>query len=183
MNDPARKRVLPVSTQSAPQTNAGPSIRKSEARTETQSAVRGRAFDKKELLANPDILERFVFVLRGREIVNGRSALVIDFKPKPGKLPERNLRERFINRAAGRIWLDEEEYQLVRADLYLTERVDVFGGLVGSVWKFNCSIDRERTEDSLWFTRASSWHLEGREVWLRRTVDFHEQTAGLQRIR
>ncbi len=180
VNDPARQAARPVVPQPAPQANA---VTPSGAGQAPTANVRGRAFDKKDFLANPDLLDRFVLVLKGRESVNGRDALVIDFKPKAGKLPERNLKERFINRAAGRIWLDEEESQLVKADLHLTEKVDVLGGLVGSVWKFNCSIDRERTDDGLWFTRATSWHLEGREVVLRRTVDYHEQTTDLRRMR
>lgn len=132
---------------------------------------------------NPDLLNRFDFTLQGRETINGRDALVIDFKPKSGKLPEHSLKERFINKAAGRVWLDEQEAQLVKADLYLTKRVDVFGGLVGSVYKCTCTISRERTDDGLWFTRSTGWHLEGREVLFRRTVDYHQDISDVRRVR
>lgn len=178
LNDPTRKRarLVSVSPDDPPNTTPPPS-------TQTKSAVRGKAFEKKDFLMNHDLLDRFVFTLTGRETVNGRDALVIDFHPKDGKLPERNLKERFINRAAGRVWLDEEDATLVRADLHLTKRVDVFGGLVGSVWKFTCTISRERTDDGLWFTRSTGWHLEGREVFLRRIVDFHQETHDVRRVR
>jgi hypothetical protein len=126
------------------------------------------------------LLNRFVFVLHGRETINGRDTLVVDFKPKTGKLPERNLKERFINHAAGRVWLDEAEYKLVKADLHLTEKVDVLDGIVGSVWTFHILFERQRTDDGLWFTHAMSWHLEGREAFLRRTVDYHEQLTSLR---
>jgi hypothetical protein len=182
MNDPERRRARAASRKPAAQPNPGVYYGKGAPPTETASNVRGRAFDRQDFLMNPDLLNRFVFVLLGRETVNGRDALVIDFKPKAGKLPERNLKERFINRAAGRVWLDEEESQLVKADLYLTEKVNVLGGLVGAVWKFTCSIARERTDDGLWYTRASSWHLEGREVFIRRIVDYHEETTDLRRV-
>jgi hypothetical protein len=180
-HDPERRRARLNSRRPEVVLNASTFVGKGPEPTETTSNVRGRAFEKKDFLMNPDLLNRFDFVLRGRESVGGRSLLVIDFKPKSGKLPERNLKDRFINRAAGRVWLDEEESQLVRADLHLTERVNVMGGLVGAVWKFTCSIDRERTDDGLWFTRQTSWHLEGREVFVRRTVDYHEATTDLRR--
>jgi hypothetical protein len=58
--------------------------------------------------------------------------------------------------------------------VHLTEKVNVVGGLVGSIWKFDYGFDRVRTADGLWFTHGVDWHLEGREVIVRRTVDYHE---------
>jgi hypothetical protein len=182
-NDPARNTARLVSHPPAAQPGVSLSTGGAQGPSATKSNVRGRAFDKNEFLTNPDLLKRFAFVLKGRESVNGRDTFVVDFKPKPGKLPERNLKDRFINRAGGRIWLDEADSQLVKVDLHLTEKVDVLGGLVGSIWTFNYAFERERTGDGLWFTRATRWHLEGREVFLRRTVDYREQAADLNRIR
>jgi hypothetical protein len=183
VNDPEQRRARRASRRPALESKPAVYVGKGPEPATGSSTVRGRAFERKDFLMNPDLLNRFVCVLKGRETVGGRSVLVIDFKPKSGKLPERNLKERFINRAAGRVWLDEKESQLVRADLYLTERVNVLGGLVGAVWKFTCWIERARTADGFWFTRETSWHLEGREVLVRRTVDYHEETTGLHRAR
>ncbi|MFO1475708.1 MAG: hypothetical protein U1F98_03535 [Verrucomicrobiota bacterium] len=171
-NDPARKKNRPAKSQPAAATQA--------ARPDS-SRTHGHAVDKKELM-NPELLDRFTFEVQGRELLNGRSAIVIDFKPKPGKLPENGLRDKFVNRAAGRIWLDEEEFQLVKADMHLTSPVDVLGGIVGTVWKFNCTINRERTADGLWFMRSTSWHLDCREVVFHRIIDFREQTSGQRKI-
>jgi hypothetical protein len=41
---------------------------------------------------------------------------------------------------------------------------------------------RERTPDGLWFTRDSNWHLEGRELFVHRTVDYHEERTGLRKV-
>ena len=43
------------------------------------------------------------------------------------------ITDEFINHAAGRVWVDEQDYAMVKADLHLTDRVNVFGGLVGAV--------------------------------------------------
>jgi hypothetical protein len=181
LNDPDRRRKRHPVPQPVVAATPAASLGAGEKSPDTKSVVRGKAFHKKDFLGNPELLDRFNFVLTGRETLNGRDTLVIDFKPKPGKLPEHSLKERFINHAAGRVWLDEADAQLAKADLHLTKKVDVFGGLVGSVWKFTCSINRERTDDGLWFTRSSKWHLEGREVVIHRIVDYHDQTEGVRR--
>jgi len=145
--------------------------------SDTHSNVRGKALDKKDFLLNGDLLKRFDFVLSGRETINERPALIIDFKPSNKKWPEHGLKDRFINLAAGRVWVDESDYTMVKADLHLTATVNVWGGLAGAVWKFNYSFDRERTSSGLWFTREVNWHLEGREVVVTRVVDYHEETT------
>jgi hypothetical protein len=150
--------------------------------TDTHSNVRGRAFEKSDFPLNEDLQKRFEFAVNGREELNGRPALIVDFQPAKEKLPERNLKDRFINKAAGRVWVDEADYALVKADLHLAERVNVVGGLVGAVWKFTFGFLRERTPDGLWFTRNSNWHLEGRVAFVHRTVDFHEERADVRKV-
>ena len=159
----------------------GPNLgaEKSEAATDASSSVRGKAFEKKDFSINDDLLGRFEFDLAGRKTINGRATLMLDFKPAKKNPPERNIKDRFINKAAGRVWVDEADYVIAKADVHLTEAVNVVGGLVGAVWRFNYSFDRERTSDGLWFTRAVDWHLEGREVILRRAIDYHEGKTGV----
>lgn len=145
-------------------------------------ALKGQSFDKNELVMNEDLVNRFDFTLAGQETINGRPALVIDFVPTKRKVAERSLKDRFINKAAGRVWVDAAEYTIVKADLHLTKPVDVAFGLVGAVWKFDYAFERSRTPEGLWFTQNSNWHLEGREVVVNRIVDCHESTKNLQKV-
>jgi len=157
------------------------SAERNEAVTDANSNVRGKAFERKDFSINNDLLGRFEFDLAGRKTINGRPTLLLDFKPAKKDLPERTIKDRFINKAAGQVWVDEVDYVIAKADVYLTETVNVVGGLVGAVWKFNYSFDRERTSDGLWFTRAVDWHLEGREIVLRRAIDYHEGKTGVRK--
>ena len=150
--------------------------------SDTHSNVRGKALDRDEFLESGDVVKRFDFRLEGREMVNGRPALLVEFHPKDGRQPVHSLKDKFINKAAGRVWIDEGDYALVKANLWLTERVNVLGGLLGAVWKFTTEIERERLDDGLWFTREWTWHLEGRELFIHRTVDFHEERTDLRRF-
>ena len=129
-----------------------------------------------------NLVSRFQFTLVGRENVNGRSALVLDFQPAGKKLPVNSYKDNFINKAAGRVWVDEADYAIAKADLHLTQPVSVLGGLVGSVWKFTYSFERDRTPEGLWFARHVDWHLEGREVVFHRIVDYHEQKIDEQKV-
>jgi hypothetical protein len=175
----------PAPTTPAPASAAAskPAPEKTEAVSDTHSNVRGQQIKKSDFLLNQDLVSRFEFTIIGRNLLNGRPALVVDFVPVNNSLPERNLKERFINRAAGRIWIDADDYSLVKADLHLTQQVNVGWGLVGAVWKFHYEFERERTADGLWFPSEVEWHLEGREVIVNRTVDYHETTSDVQKFK
>ncbi len=177
---PAAPAPAPTATPAtAPKSDPG----KPEAVSDTHSNVRGQQLKKSDIFLNEDLVSRFEFTIVGRDMLNGRPAWVVDFVPANKKLPERNLKERFINKAAGRVWIDAGDYSLVKADLHLTQQVNVGWGLVGAVWKFHYRFERERTADGLWFPSEVDWHLEGREVIINRTVDYYETTSAVQKLR
>jgi len=135
---------------------------------------------KSDFTVDREFLQRFQFTLVGREPVNGRPALILDLVPAAKRPPEHDLKDRIINKMAGRVWVDEAESVLVRADFHLTEKVNVVAGLVGVIANFTLSFDRTRTADGLWFTPRLDWHFEGREVLVRRTLDSHEEITKVQ---
>jgi len=124
---------------------------------------------KRELLSETNLLKRYNFRLHGREVIDGRPALVVDFTPVNRPLPASTLKDRFLNQAAGRVWLDEQEYTLVKADVHLT------------VHKFELRFGRERTADGLWYTRKLTWHLEARELIVDRIIDCMETKTDVRK--
>ena len=145
--------------------------------------IHGVALGKREDLLSPDIIRRFKLTIVGRDTINGRPALVIDFEPVSDSLPVLNIKDRFLNSVEGRAWVDENDFTLEKVYLHLRQKVRVFGGLAGSVSKFSFSFDRERTPDGFWFVRDLDWHVEAREAALHRVVDHHEEILGVQRVR
>lgn len=136
---------------------------------------------KRELLANTNLVERFSFELRGREVVEGRPALIVEFKPLNKKFPNSSFKERCLSKVAGRVWLDEEEYAVVKAEARLTEGIGVVSGLVGAVHKFHFSFDRARTAEGVWYTQLLKWHLEMRELIVERTIDCVETKTDVRK--
>jgi hypothetical protein len=150
----------------------------------TQPAnIHGVELGKKEDLINPDLVKRFKLTMVDREMINGRPTLVIDFKPVSNDLPVFNIKDRVINSIAGRAWVDEQDYQLEKAELHLTQKLTVLGGIVGSVSKFTFSFERDRTPDGYWYTRSLKWHLEAHEATIPRIVDHSEEVSNLQKMR
>ena len=149
--------------------------------SDTHSNIKGKALAVKDYSLS-NLVSRFQFTLVGRTNINGRSSLVLDFQPASKNLPVNTYKDKFINKAAGRVWVDETDYAIARTDLHLTQQVNVLGGLVGAVWKFTYGFDRVRTPEGLWFSRHVDWHLEGREVLFHRIVDYHEQKIDTQKV-
>src|SRR3954469_4755168 len=142
-----------------------------------------KAFDKNEFVLNDDLINRFDFRVVGRDrLSNNRNAVKLQFAPKSKDLPTRNFKDRFINKAAGTVWIDEGDWLLAKVDLYLTEGVNVAGGLVGAVKKFNYRFDRDRTSDGLWYTTQVDWHLEGRELFSRKILEYEEHRSDIKKV-
>ncbi len=150
--------------------------------SDTKTNLSGKAFEKSDFPLNGDLLKRFDFTVSGREMVNGRPTLVVDFKPTSPKPPEKSIKDKFINKAAGRVWVDESDYAMAKAKLYLSEKVNVVGGLVGAVSKFTLFIERNRTPEGIWFTQKQNWQLEGREVFVHRKVAYQEEYKDVLKV-
>lgn len=146
-------------------------------------APREQAVDKKDFLQQADMLKRFKFTVTGREQLDGRPVLVLDFVPASRNLPVKDFKDPFINKTAGRVWVDEAEAVVVKADMRLTGEVSVFLGLVGMVKNGLLQFERQRTQEGWWFTRLLKWHLEGREFFTRKIIDYEERKKDVRRAR
>jgi len=166
---------------SAPQ----PALRPVAYHKETPGAdgpsVHGVSLGKKEDLLNPDLIKRYTITITGREMINGRPALIVDFKPASDSLPILNIKDRVLNCIAGRAWVDEGDYVLEKVQLHLTQKVSALGGLVGTISRFSLSFDRDRTTDGFWFTRDLNWSVEAREATYQRVVIHHEEIDDVQK--
>jgi hypothetical protein len=142
----------------------------------------GRAFNRNDFPVTPELLDRFTFTLVGRDPSANRSTLIIDFEPASANLPVRQFKDRFVNRAAGRVWIDETDWALARAELRLVEPVPVVGGLVGTVRRCRYQLVRDRTPDGYWHPISVDWRLEGRQFLSRKAIEYRERMEDLQRV-
>lgn len=141
---------------------------------------RPRAYERRDVPVTTNLLQRFRFTLAGREELAGRPAWVVDFEPAGDRQPADSLIERFINRMAGRLWIDAAEQHVARAQFHLTGPVHVVGGLVGALKHCEVFLERARTEEGFWFTRLLTWRIEGRKLFVRRIMTHREELTDVR---
>jgi hypothetical protein len=120
-----------------------------------------------------ELLQRFRFTLDRREVIDGRSTFVVSFLPKNPPAPVRQLQDRVLNRATGVLWVDEEDYELAKANITLIEPVGF--GILGAVEALRFGFERARTPEGGWLTRWTDTSFKGRKflipVQFRKRVD------------
>ena len=99
-----------------------------------------------------DILDAFDFKILKREIRNARPTLVIAFKPKKDAKLKTMVARRIFPKSEGIAWVDEEDAQLARINVYFIDDVKLGFGLLASIGK-----DTQMTRE---------WQKHGDQVWV-----------------
>jgi hypothetical protein len=111
------------------------------------------------------ILERYDFRTEAREDLDGWPALVLAFTARPGK---REIEGDVVLRAlAGRIWVDETEGEIVRAEVRNTSGIKFALGVGASVSALGLTMDFRKIEDGLWMPARVEATAEARVLLLK----------------
>ena len=94
------------------------------ARTEAERAQREAEAQRKERAVIDEVFRMDEFRITGRELVDGRPAILIEFSPRPGYKPVTEG-GKVIQKFAGKAWVDEADRQLVRLDATLLDNIGV----------------------------------------------------------
>jgi hypothetical protein len=128
-------------------------------RETVESIANGRNAAEREVRLS-EVLERYDFRTVGREELDERATLVFDFVARPG---ERKLEgDRFLRVLAGRIWVDEGERELVRAELRNTEGVGFAWGLGPTLEALSLDLRFDQAEEGLWLPARMRAVAKGR---------------------
>ena len=141
------------------------------------------SYREKDFALTRELLDRFQFQVKRREWVKGRPVVLLDFEPAARKLPVHSLKDKFINLTAGRLWVDEQEGVLVKADVHLTDTVNIAGGIAGAVKRFQYAFERTRTPEGLWYVVSAQWNLEARELFSQKRMAFEEHKENVLRLK
>ena len=123
-----------------------------------------------------DILDRFDFTVAGRTNSFRRTALILEFKPKPNA-PNHNKADRIVNKVSGALWVDEAESEIVRLDLHMTEPVKFWGGILGQLDRFDWTLLRRRSPRGIWFNDMSDGMVQIRKLFLSTRYKILEQAS------
>ncbi len=127
-----------------------------------KSILEDKAVTEKPGVRLSQILERYDFRSVAREAIDGRVAIVLDFSPRPGK---RDLDgDSVLRRLTGRIWVDEEERQVVRAELRNTDAMKFGLGVVAKLSSLDALMEFRKLEDGVWLPRSIRIEYAGRKL-------------------
>jgi hypothetical protein len=106
-----------------------------------------------------EVLARFDFTAVAREVIGGRTAVLVSFRALPGK---RKIKQDNVYRALqGRLWIAEEERTIVRAELSNSQKIKIAGGLLASISSFDVAVDFVPVNE-IWLPHRSEAFVAGR---------------------
>jgi hypothetical protein len=111
---------------------------------------------------NEELVSRYSFDLLGREAINGRSTYVLAYRPQRDDLPVRRRLDRLLNKLTGKVWIDEQDNEIVRLEGHLAEKVTLWGGLIATVRKLEGEFEQTRTDEGVWFPLRIQGSLDAR---------------------
>jgi hypothetical protein len=120
--------------------------------------------DNRENFLTAELVTRFDFTLTGETNLNGRKTYQVFFQPKNPLLPVHRMLDRLLNQISGTLLIDAEEFEVARADVSLRSEVNLLGGLIGSLKKFDYTLERTRVAEGVWFSTLSSGDFQGRKL-------------------
>ena len=138
--------------------------RQRESASDRAKQDRDRAEERRYLREVP---EAFVLTLQGTEQIGGRPVWIIGAQPKPGYKPKLKRAE-MLAHLRGRIWVDQADYQWVKAEVEVINPISFGLGLVrlapGSILDF----DQVRVNEEVWLPAHISVRADARLVYLRK---------------
>jgi hypothetical protein len=138
---------------------------------------------RKEAWVTPQLLDRYQIVVKDRVTLDDRATLVLMFSPKKGKLPEKAIQDKLLNRMAGTAWLDEQDAEITKVSINLTEPVSLgWFGMLGSLSQCEILLERKRMPEGVWVNAKQILRIQCRR--LASTVRFRttEESSGFRKV-
>ena len=131
--------------------------------------------DEDDVTLNEEVVGKYRFEILGREAVNGRTAFVLSFEPRSNNLLVRRKVDRFLNKLAGTIWVDEHDYDIPKLVFHLKEDIMVGWGILASFRKLDVTFEQVRDRDGIWFPARVDTYVDGRVLFKSFHVRQHDE--------
>jgi len=146
--------------------------RQHESASDKAKEDQDRAQERRYLREIPEV---YTLTLQGTEQIGGRPVWVIGAQPKPGYKPKMKRAE-ILTHLRGKIWVDQADYQWVKAEVEVIDPISFGLGLVklapGAVLNF----EQVRVNDEVWLPSLIRVRADARLVYLRKLREELEVT-------
>jgi hypothetical protein len=139
-------------------------LQKREAKKEAKeekAKEKGKS-DEKEEPGIEVFLRACQFVNPRRERFRGQDVLVFDFEPNPEFKPHK-LVEKFAQKLAGVVWIDEKAHDVARLEAYFTGDMKIAGGLLANLQKGTSFVyEQAYVNNEVWLPTYMEAHVGAR---------------------
>jgi hypothetical protein len=132
--------------------------------------------DSMSRFLDSETARRFTYETVGEEVIARRPAYVLTFQPRTD-LPARSIEEKVMARVAGRVWVDQEEAEVVRIDSKLTKSLSFALGIIGVLHDVRFSVERRRLENGQWANSGVRFYVHFRQLFATRYIDYEEKVS------
>ena len=121
-----------------------------------------------------EVARAFEFTATGPDTVDGRPAVVVEFKPKPGYRPPGGVPDAgYFPKIEGRIWIDEGDTEIAQMEFTLMADVGAMAGIAGEAYKgTHYEIELFRHSSGMWLPRRHRFELRKRDFFFKRHEEF-----------
>lgn len=147
---------------------------------EHRSKARESGEKSRSITLSEELLSRYDFRFAGEEALSGRKTWMLRFSPKSG-IEADGAFERLLDAMSGILWVDAEEGQLAKAEIYLTRKVSFFGGIAGAIERMDLTFVQKRIEPNLWLGESAFIDFAGRKLFSAMRFRCYETYSGHRR--
>ncbi len=97
----------------------------------------------------------------GMETIDGRPARIFEFQPRPGYKPP-SIKHRIFEKMRGKVWIDQESAEVVRADAEMFDDLNVGFGVVGHIGKGSTFKMERRQMAGVWVPVREQIRIQAR---------------------
>jgi hypothetical protein len=123
--------------------------------------------EREERESTDDIFATFEYQLVRREMLNGVSAILVNFKPKKNYKPKTGDAKN-LQHVAGRAWIAEDDHQLVKLEAEVIDQIKIGAGLLAKLQKGSTlALELLKINDEIWLPVKFEMLLNGRLLLLK----------------
>ncbi len=130
-----------------------------------------------------DLTKKFRLDYLRSEKRSSRQTHVIGFRPHPKGPQPKGFSDRIINQLSGTLWIDAADSEITRIEVKLGQKVNLWGGLLASLYGFEFRLDRKRSPTGVWFNHVSDISLDARGLFKRLRMKINERSSNLRPAR
>jgi hypothetical protein len=135
--------------------------------SEAKKQEEKRKAEREERKTSDDIFAAFEYELVRREFLHGVPTILVNFKPNKNYKPKTGDGKE-VQHAAGRLWISEEDHELVKLDAEVIEPIKIGAGLLAKVNKGSkLGFELQKINGEIWLPVKLEATLTGRVLLLK----------------